>query len=501
MILSLSKNQFQKLPPGKRFIPLVAEILSDRITPVAAYASLDTAKHRFLLESVVGGESWGRFSYVGGGVLFRFEGDVSEGLIVTDLTPSGKGHSWHRRGDLLSLLKDEMQVLSIDTGGLPSGLAAGIVGYLSYDMVREFEKLPNLLATQKDFHDLYFVLPEYLLVFDHVLGKLRMLTWIDRAQDSCSDNLYDEASGRLASLQGCLAASSDNNRSVKETRPLFFRESPNSLLFEENVLKAKEHIRSGDIFQIVLSKRFSFDFDGDPLRVYRVLRSINPSPYMYLIEDGDMAVVGSSPELLVRVKGQKVEVRPIAGTVRRTGDPAEDALRQKQLLADPKELAEHVMLVDLGRNDIGRVSHPGSVRVPEMMVLEQYSHVTHIVSHVEGLLSKGNDAFSVIRATFPAGTLSGAPKIRAMEIIESLETVRRGPYAGAVGTISFSGDCDLAIAIRSIFIRGKNAFLQAGAGIVADSIPRNEDQEVAAKAAAMMEALRIANGERGSWLF
>ena len=501
MILSLSKDQFRKLSSEKRFIPFFGEILSDRITPVAAYASLDAQKHRFLLESVVGGESWGRFSYVGGGVLFRFEGDVSIGLSVTDLSRSDQGTSSHKNGDLLSLLKDAMDSLSIDADLLPEGLAAGIVGYLSYDMVREFEKLPSLLPPQREFHDLYFVLPEFLLVFDHVLGKIRILTWIDRSQNVSLDELYDDAFCRLTALRGSLASPSDREIVGSQSDPLSFTETPSSMVFEENVLKAKEHIRSGDIFQIVLSKRFSFHFDGDPLRVYRVLRSINPSPYMYLIQDGDMAIVGSSPELLVRVKGEKVEVRPIAGTVRRTGVPQEDALRQKELLSDPKELAEHVMLVDLGRNDIGRVSQPGSVRVPEMMVLEQYSHVTHIVSHVEGILSNENDAFSVIRATFPAGTLSGAPKIRAMQIIESLETMRRGPYAGAVGTISFSGDCDLAIAIRSIFIRGKNAFLQAGAGIVADSIPKNEDQEVAAKAAAMMEALRISNGERGSWLF
>ncbi|BAM06398.1 anthranilate synthase component I family protein [Leptospirillum ferrooxidans] len=501
MILSLSKDQFRNLSSEKRFIPFFGEILSDRITPVAAYASLDPLTHRFLLESVVGGESWGRFSYVGGGVLFRFEGNVSEGLSITDLTRSESGGRCHRDGDLLTLLKDEMEAISIESSLLPAGLAAGIVGYLSYDMVREFEKLPSLLPPQKEFPDLYFVLPEFLLVFDHVLGKLRILTWIDREEDLSSDELYDKASSRLSALKGSLSFHADQEGSVREHDPLSFVESPSSRVFEENVLKAKEHIKSGDIFQIVLSKRFSFHFDGDPLKVYRVLRSINPSPYMYLIQDGDMAIVGSSPELLVRVKGEKVEVRPIAGTVRRTGVPEEDAIRQKQLLADPKELAEHVMLVDLGRNDVGRVSQPGTVRVPEMMVLEQYSHVTHIVSHVEGLLSSNNDAFSVIRAAFPAGTLSGAPKIRAMQIIESLETMRRGPYAGAVGTISFSGDCDLAIAIRSIFIRGGNAFLQAGAGIVADSIPQNEDQEVAAKAAAMMEALRISNGERGSWLF
>lgn len=503
MILSMSKKQFVSLPQGKRFIPLVGEVLSDWLTPVSAYASLENGKHRFLLESVVGGESWGRFSYVGSGVLFRFEGDVSKGLRVTDLTPAGNGISTLCEGELLPSLKREMETLSIDSDVLPDSFGAGIIGYLSYDMIREFERLPNTLPSQQDFHDLYFVLPEYLLVFDHVLGKLKILTWIDRSVGENPDKLYDTAEKSLIKFRDRLREAPELKK--EETSgdgcPLVFRQSPDSRTFQENVLKAKEHIKSGDIFQIVLSKRFSFDFHGDPLKVYRVLRSINPSPYMYLIQDGDLAIIGSSPELLVRVKGSKVEVRPIAGTIRRTGNPEEDMIRQKKLLSDPKELAEHVMLVDLGRNDIGRVSQPGTVRVPEMMVLEKYSHVTHIVSHVEGRLSTPNDAFSVIQATFPAGTLSGAPKIRAMEIIESLETVRRGPYAGAVGTISFSGDCDLAIAIRSIFLRGDKAFLQAGAGIVADSDPESEDQEVAAKAEAMMEALRISNGERGIWLF
>ncbi len=271
--------------------------------------------------------------------------------------------------------------------------------------------------------------------------------------------------------------------------------------FKETVERAKEHIRAGDIFQVVLSRRFEFPWEGSPLTLYRVLRSINPSPYLYLIENGTFSLVGSSPELFVRVTGKTVDLRPIAGTVRRSGNPEEDERRSKSLLVDPKERAEHVMLVDLGRNDVGRIAEKGGVRVSEMMVLEHYSHVIHIVSHVTGVLAEGKTGYDVIRAAHPAGTLSGAPKIRAMEIIEELEPIRRGPYAGCVGVVSFSGDVDLAIAIRSVFISGSRGFFQAGAGIVADSDAERENQEILAKAQAMVRALEITHGSEGPWLF
>ncbi len=496
-----TRAEFREKTKRHRWVSFSGEILSDDLTPVQLYSAFPREKRGFLLESVVGGEKWGRFSYVGSGVRFRFEGRIDEGLVVTRFSNDGLPEKKSLRGDLLDLLRKELAQMEIDPGGLPEGMTGGLVGYFSYDMVRTFERLPSLLPIQEDFPDLSFVFPEYLAVFDHMTQRIRVVKWYEIPLGSDPDTIYDAAEADLASF-----VRSAKNRSVdfmedKDRRPIVVTETPSSEVFRQNVLDCQEHIRAGDIFQIVISKRFSLDFEGDALRLYRVLRSINPSPYLFLVEDGDRALVGSSPELLVRIRGEKIELRPIAGTVRRSGSNEEDEENSRELLSDPKERAEHVMLVDLGRNDVGRVSQKGTVCVTEMMVLEKYSHVIHIVSHVEGILEKGKDMFDVIRAVFPAGTLSGAPKIRAMEIIENLEDRRRGPYAGAVGTLSLSGDCDLAIAIRSIFVHGRKAFFQAGAGIVADSIPEKEEKEVQMKAQAMMRAFRIANGEEGPWLF
>ena len=501
MINVCTRAEFREKTRRHRWVSFSGEILADSLTPVQLYSSFPREKRGFLLESVVGGEKWGRFSYVGSGVRFRFEGKIEEGLVVTRFSNQGHPERKTLRGDLLDLLRKELSQMEIDPGGLPAGMTGSLVGYFSYDMVRTFERLPTCLPVQEDFPDLSFVFPEYLAVFDHVTQKIRVVKWYEIAPGCDPEKVYDEAESDLALFVRSARERSFSHEPQENLRPVVVTETPTSETFQRNVLACQEHIRAGDIFQIVISKRFSLDYEGDPLRLYRVLRSINPSPYLFLIEDGDRALVGSSPELLVRVRGEKIELRPIAGTVRRSGTVEEDEENSRELLSDPKERAEHVMLVDLGRNDVGRVSQKGTVCVTEMMVLEKYSHVIHIVSHVEGLLEKGKDMFDVIRATFPAGTLSGAPKIRAMEIIEQLEDRRRGPYAGAVGTLSLSGDCDLAIAIRSIFIHGRKAFFQAGAGIVADSVPEKEEKEVQMKAQAMLRAFRIANGEEGPWLF
>lgn len=501
MIVHSTRSSFREKSKKYRWVAFSCEILSDSLTPVLFYSALPAEKKGFLLESVVGGEKWGRFSYVGSGVRFRFEGRIDRGLTVTCVANDGSCTQSERKGDLLDALRKELAQLEIDPGGLPDGVNGGLVGYLSYDMVRTFEHLPERLPPQEGFPDLFFVFPEFLVVFDHVSQKVRIVTWIEVSPGNDPDTVYGKAETELTEFVNSVRKTPFGLVSPKEAPALQFYETPSSEEFQRNVLEAQEHIRAGDIFQIVLSKRFSLRFEGNPLDLYRVLRAINPSPYLFLIEEGGRALVGSSPELLVRVRGGKVDLRPIAGTVRRTGTLSEDEENSRQLLADPKERAEHVMLVDLGRNDVGRVARKGSVCVTEMMTLEKYSHVIHIVSHVEGQLEPGKDMFDVIRAVYPAGTLSGAPKIRAMEIIEELENMRRGPYAGAVGTLSLTGDCDLAIAIRSIFLNGKDAFFQAGAGIVADSIPEKEDREVQMKAGAMMRALRIANGEEGPWLF
>ena len=501
MINISTRSVFREKAQKYRWVAFSTEILSDALTPVQLYASFPREKRGFLLESVVGGEKWGRFSYVGSGARFRFEGRIDSGLAVTRISNDGNPEVKVMRGDLLDLLRKELSQMDIDPGGLPEGVTGGLVGYLSYDMVRTFERLPSRIDAQEDFPDLCFVFPEYLSVFDHVSQRIRIVKWFEVSPGADPDSIYEKAEDDLKNFVRQIRLHPFDAPEASSAPPLRVEELPSSSVFKENVLKCQEHIRAGDIFQIVISKRFSLDYEGDPLRLYRVLRSINPSPYLYLIEEGGRALVGSSPELLVRVRENRIELRPIAGTVRRSETVEEDEENSRQLLADPKERAEHVMLVDLGRNDVGRVARKGSVCVTEMMVLEKYSHVIHIVSHVEGTLEPGKDVFDVIRAVYPAGTLSGAPKIRAMEIIEELEEVRRGPYAGAVGTLSLTGDCDFAIAIRSIFIHGRRAFFQAGAGIVADSIPEKEDKEVQMKAQAMMRALRIANGEEGQWLF
>lgn len=501
MIIRPNRDTFVENAKTYRWVAVGAEILSDSLTPVSFYAALPRTRRGFLLESVVGGEKWGRFSYLGSGIRFKFEGTIGQGLTTIRSDNDGVFHRRTVQGDLLDSLRNEVAKLAVDPAGMPDGANGGLVGFLSYDMVRTFERLPERLPIQKDFPDISFVFPEFLAVFDHVSQKVTVTTWSEVPQGGDPGRVFDEAEKALKAFVEGIRSQPGVLAAPKQGPPLRFEETPDSDQFQKNVLEAKEHIRAGDIFQIVLSKRFSLDFSGDPLHIYRVLRTINPSPYLYLLEDGDRALVGSSPELLVRVKGGKVAVRPIAGTIRRSGNPSEDEENSRILLADPKERAEHVMLVDLGRNDVGRVAEKGTVRVTEMLGLEKYSHVIHIVSHVEGTIGPGKDAYDVIRAVYPAGTLSGAPKIRAMEIIEELEDMRRGPYAGAVGTLSFGGDCDLAIAIRSIFVHGKRAFFQAGAGIVADSIPEKEDREVQMKAGAMMRALRIANGDEGPWLF
>ena len=483
-----------------RIVPVIGEALSDLLTPPAAYAALSQERPRFLLESATGGDRWGRYSFVGSGVLVSFSGSVGAPLRIERFREGRRTEVTERTGDLFSEFSQAMAELDAGMDDRIPVFAQGVVGYFGYDIVRCFERLPEALPAADDFPDLSFFLPEVMVVFDHAIQRLKLLTWIDREEGS-PDSLFDEATVRLASFWQALSLSRPPEKPSGGSGKLALRETTDAESFKRSVERAKEHIRAGDIFQVVLSRRFEFDWEASPLTLYRVLRSINPSPYLFLIEQGERALVGSSPELFVRVSGRTVDLRPIAGTVRRSGDAQEDERGSQALLSDPKERAEHVMLVDLGRNDVGRVATKGGVEVSEMMVLERYSHVIHIVSHVKGLLAPGKTGYDVIRAAHPAGTLSGAPKVRAMEIIEELETIRRGPYAGCVGVVAFSGEIDLAIAIRSVFLSGKKGFFQAGAGIVADSEPEKENQEILAKAQAMVRALEITHASEGSWLF
>jgi anthranilate synthase component 1 len=380
----------------------------------------------------------------------------------------------------------------VEVPGLPR-FVGGAVGYLGYDMVRHFERLPTELPDTIGAWDSFFMITDTLLIFDNVKQKIQVVAAAYLDGTVAPEDAYNEAVAKIdalvAKLRTPLAATSTT---MPASTSVGFSSNTTQQQYEAAVKKAKEYVRSGDIIQIVLSQRMTGDLTVDPFDIYRVLRTLNPSPYMFFLRCDDTVVTGASPEVMVRKEGSRVELRPIAGTRPRGATAEEDARLAEELLADPKERAEHVMLVDLGRNDLGRVCATGSVEVSELMVIERYSHVMHIVSNVRGELTGGRDAFDLVRATFPAGTLSGAPKIRAMEIIDELEPVRRGIYGGAVGYVSFSGNMDLAIAIRTLVVKDGKVHLQAGAGIVADSNPTAEWQETVNKAMAVRRAIELA---------
>ncbi len=486
---------FEKARRGN-LIPVWREVLADQDTPVSAYEKLrnglrrsNSASHTFLLESVEGGAKIARYSFLGGAPLLVFQ---SEGRAVT-LTHSD-GQTERREGvapldELRSIMAGFKPMIDPE---LPR-FFGGAVGYVGYDAIAQFEPRIRLGANRDhDWPDMMFAVMDTIVVFDHVRHTIKIVANALVENDPAA--AYEAALKRIDEVSGYLAQGGRQAlMDVREPTPVL---EPRSNLtrdqFMNAVVKAKDFIRAGDIIQTVLSQRFEVDYSGDPLDVYRAVRSINPSPYMYCLEFGPRAVVGSSPEIHVRCEDERIEVRPIAGTRPRGRDEADDKRLAEELLADPKERAEHIMLVDLARNDLGRVCEFGTVRVPELMVIEQYSHVMHIVSDVVGTLAKGRDVFDVMKATFPAGTVSGAPKIRAMEIISELETTRRGPYAGAVGYFSFSGNLDSCITIRTALLDGRCARVQAGAGIVADSQPASEYEETCNKARGMLQALALA---------
>jgi anthranilate synthase component 1 len=382
----------------------------------------------------------------------------------------------------------------IEVDGLPR-FFGGAVGYLGYDMVRYFEDLPSEKPALLDSYDSYFLITDTIVIFDTMRQKIKVVSNAHIKEGTTHLHAYKEACEKIEAIIHRLRSALPHPPSPRTGTRVDFRSNMTREDFEHSVEKAKEYVRSGDIIQVVLSQRFSGELTTDPLDIYRVLRTLNPSPYMFFLRLDDTVIAGASPEVMVRKEGSRVELRPIAGTRPRGADPEADAALARELLADPKECAEHVMLVDLGRNDLGRVCSTGSVAVSELMVIERYSHVMHIVSNVQGELSADRDAFDLVRATFPAGTLSGAPKIRAMQIIDELEPLRREIYGGAVGYFSFSGNMDLAITIRTLVIKDGKVYLQAGAGIVADSDPATEWQETVNKAMAVVRAVETA--ERG----
>lgn len=486
-----TREQFRDLARQGNLVPVYREILADMETPVSVFRRFARRPNAFLLESVEGGERLARYSFLGSDPYLVFR---SKGRIAT-ITERGQ-----TREILLDEGRDPLHVLEdllspfryVELPGLPR-FVGGAVGYIGYDWVRFLEPIGDSTTDDLDIDDCRLMLTDTLCIFDHVQHRIKVLA--NARIEGDPDRAYDEAIARVDALAEALR----QPRPVDVPREPISAPSPpfvSSLTRDEYrrmVVRGKEYIASGDIIQAVLSQRFSRPLHADTFDVYRALRSLNPSPYMfYLSFEGGMTLVGASPEILVTEDRGKVTVRPIAGTRRRGSTPEEDAALAHELLDDEKERAEHIMLVDLGRNDIGRVCDYGTVTVDELMVVEKYSHVMHIVSNVTGRLSPGKTPFDVLRATFPAGTLSGAPKVRAMQIIEELEPTRRGAYGGAIGYFSFSGNLDACITIRTLLVKDGMAYVQAGGGIVADSDPDAEYEETMNKSGAVRRAIEIA---------
>jgi anthranilate synthase component 1 len=485
-----SANEFLEFARRGNLVPVFRDILADTETPVSAFLKIARGRHAFLLESVVGGEKWGRYSFLGSEPAAVF---TSRGGVVT-VSEDGKApRTWATRDPLAALKELLTAYRPVAVPGLPR-FAGGAVGYVSYDGVRHFERLPATLPDDLGIPEFYFVIATSLLVFDNVTQSIKVLVNVD-LRDPATDAhaAYAAAVARIDEMVTRLGSPvrfPDVRADVGRTQSVRANLSPAE--YGEIVERAKEYIRAGDVIQVVLAQRLETTLNAAPFNVYRALRTVNPSPYMFYLQLGDQILVGASPEVMVRVEDGEVTVRPIAGTSQRGAHEVEDRELEQALLSDSKEVAEHIMLLDLGRNDVGRVAAIGSVEVTEQMVIERYSHVMHIVSNVRGCLAGGRDCFDAFRATFPAGTLSGAPKIRAMEIIEELEPVRRGVYGGAIGYFGFSGTMDTCIAIRTMLIKDGTVYLQAGAGIVADSDPATEYAETEAKAGALLAALKLA---------
>jgi anthranilate synthase component 1 len=475
----------------QRVVPVVRRLLADAETPISAYRKLAAGRPgTFLLESAEHGGVWSRYSFIG----VRSAATLSErdGRAVW----TGIGPDDHPDDPLEALQDAAARLKSPRLPGLPP-LTGGLVGYLGYDAVRRIERLPEIAEDDLAMPELHFLLATDVAVLDHRDGSLLLIANVIHGLTPDADDnpaaAYDEAVSRLESMTADLSKPAEASVATLAQDPdASYDERTTREDYMSAVDVAKEHIRAGDCFQIVVSQRFEMATRADPLDVYRALRTSNPSPYMYLLRFDDLDVVGSSPEALVKVESGRALMHPIAGTRPRGATPEADATLAAELLADPKERAEHVMLVDLGRNDLGRVCAPGSVEVVDLMTVERFSHVMHLVSTVVGDVVDGASALDVLCACFPAGTLSGAPKVRAMEIIEALEPTRRGLYGGVVGYVDVAGDLDTAVAIRTVVMRDGRAYVQAGAGIVADSDPLTEDIESRNKAAAVLDALRAA---------
>ena len=490
MTIHPTRDAFVGLAAKGNLIPVYADLMADFETPVSAYAKLKASGPSYLLESVEGGETLSRYSFIG----CRPRKIFACGTETTEIrTPGQPAQTVPTPLDPLTLIEDEMRgYRPVTLPGLPR-FTGGAVGFVGYEYVTRIE--PSVPAVAKDelgLPLLYFMLSDSLLIFDRAKQTLRLC--VNAHVQADAGAAYDSAVAELRELYALL-------RHPRELAPAPLIDLPQvpvpsgnftQARFEQVVDEGKEFIRSGDIIQFVPSQRFTRPFTKSPLDLYRALRTVNPSPYMFILEAGDFSIVGASPEVHVRLTDGLVEIRPIAGTRKRGATPSEDVALEKELLADEKERAEHLMLVGLARNDIGRVCQFGSITVPELMVVERYSHVMHIVSQVEGQIAPNKSAYDLLRATFPAGTVSGAPKIRAMQIIAQYEPSQRGFYAGALGYVGYDGNMDTCIMLRTALLKDGRIHIQAGAGIVADSVPSSEYQETVSKASALFKAVEMA---------
>ena len=493
-MLRTSFEQFELLARQGNHVPVVREILADLDTPLSLFRKIDDRRTAFLLESVEGGEKWARYSFLGVGAraIFRAFGSRVEWV------EAGKTETLDVQGDPLVVLRDRLRAYRAvvpEDHPLPR-FVGGAVGMVGYDWVRFVEKIPDSNPDRSGLPDAFFLIPEYVVVYDNVRHTALIVVHAHLEPELDPEALrtrYAETVARIEEMvtriRGPLMV---EERQPPVQAPMEVERSMGESDYHQAVKRAKEYIEAGDIFQVVLAQQFELPLQVDPFLIYRHLRSINPSPYLFFIRMEDAVLVGSSPEILVRVEEDRIDVRPLAGTRWRGETPEADRQLEAELLADPKERAEHLMLVDLGRNDVGRVAEIGSVEVDEYASVERYSHVMHIVSNVHGRLRDGLDWLDVLRATFPAGTLSGAPKVRAMEIIDELETFRRGPFGGCAGYLDFSGNMDMAITIRTLWAKGGRIRFAAGAGVVIDSQPEYEFEETLNKARAVLTAIDLA---------
>jgi anthranilate synthase component 1 len=479
-------SEFKKLSQRGNLIPVYREILADTFTPVTAFLRLGGTPS-FLLESVEGGEKWARYSFIGARPSKVLRGRGRKVEVIGDQAPPVVIEA----DNPLEVIKNEISAYRpVDVEGLPR-FFGGLVGYIGYDMVRFFEPVKQAAKNGLGLSDFFLMLTDTMLIFDSLRQKIQVVSnaHIDGRD---IEEVYRESVQKIDGIINRLKSPAEPLPEAVAGRSDGFGSNMQKEDFLSAVERSKEYVMAGDIVQVVLSQRFERSSQVDPFTVYRALRVINPSPYMYYLDTGDAQLVGSSPEILVRMENGKIVLRPIAGTRRRGETDSVDRELEEELKRDPKEIAEHIMLVDLGRNDVGRVAKVGSVKVTDLMTVERYSHVMHLVSNVEGDLRDGLDAFDVMGACFPAGTVSGAPKVRAMEIIEELEPTQRGPYAGSVGYFSYSGNMDMCITIRTLIMKDGKVYVQAGAGIVADSEPEKEYTETVNKAKGMMRAVDMA---------